>query len=244
MKFGYSMPSVSTLYIPPPYSYKDNLGINILFKTAPETLHEFVPPPLLPNPDNLVFLYVGDFNVDSPVKFKYKEAGIGVPVLYQGHAGNYFVFLYLDHAGAIVAGREIWGFPKKDALIKFDVIEGIYQASVIRDGVEIIRASVKTSEQVKPIPPQAEVPLLNLKIIPSVRKDHPPDVLQLTSAGSSSVRKESFRGEATLSFTSTPYDLLGNIPVLGIVGGEQYVEDMILDCGEVLVDYLHEDESE
>lgn len=243
MKFGYSMPSVSSFYLPPPYEYKDNNRINIVFRTTPEALQELLPPPLVPNPNNLAFVYAGEFNVVSPGEVKYKEAGIGIPVLFEGRAGNYFVYLYLDLAVAIVTGREIWGWPKKDAEISYGIENGIYRANVKREGIEIIRASVHATEPVKPIPPQADVPSLNLKIIPSVKKNQPPDVLQLTSAGGSSTIKDLYRGEAALTFASSSNDKLGNMPVLEIISGEQSIEDLRLDCGDVLIDYLSENQS-
>lgn len=238
MKFGFSMPAVSALYMPPPYDFKNNNTINIVFKTTPNVLQEFVPPRLTPNPDNLAFFYVGELNVDSPVRLKYLEAGIGIPVLFDGRLGNYFVYLYLDTALPIVPGREIWGWPKKDAAISYSVEKNVVQATVMRDGIEIIRATVAASQRVDPVPGQADIPAFNLKIIPSVKRDQPPDVLQLTSATTISVTKELFKGEATLSFASSPNDQLGDISVLEIISGEHSVVDMRLDCGEVLVDYL------
>jgi acetoacetate decarboxylase len=62
----------------------------------------------------------------------------------------------------------------------------------------------------------------------------------LTSASTISVKKELARGEATLSFASSPGDQLGSIKVLEILSGEQYIEDLSLDCGDVLFDYLTE----
>lgn len=243
MEFGYSMPAASPYYFPPPYFYKENNGINIIFRTTPEVLQELLPPRLIPNSDNLAFFYAGEFNVNAPVKVKYKEAGLGIPVLFDGKIGNYFTCLYLDLAAAIVPGREIWGWPKKDAAISYGTEMGVYQTSVKREGIEIIHATIKELKKVKPIPNQDNVPSLNLKIIPSVKKNQPPDVLQLTSAGGSSTRKALSMGEATLSFASSPSDTLGNIPVLEVVRGEQYIDDMCLDCGDVLIDYLAENYS-
>lgn len=240
MKFGYDIPSISPFYLPPPYEYEDNNGINIVFRTKHDVLQELLPPPLVPNPDNLAFVYAGEFNVARPARVNYKEVGIGIPVSFEGKVGNYFVYLYLDLAVAIATGREIWGWPKKDAEISYVNENGVYQVSVKREGVEIINAAVNASERVEPIPPQVDVPALNLKIIPSVKKSQPPDVLQLTSANTSSTKKELFRGEAVLTFASSSNDLLGNIPVLEIIRGEQSIEDMSLDCGDVLVDYLVE----
>jgi len=240
MEFGYSMPSGSPLYPEPPYFYKSNRVISIVFRTSAEILRELVPSPMLPNPDNLAFIYVGEFNVEAPLKGKYKEAGIGIPVIFKERFGNYLVSLYLDSAHAIVAGREIWGWPKKDAEITFTAEQGIFHASVNREGTALIRASVNATEHVEPIPNQPDIPSFNLKIIPSVMKNHNPDVLQLTSAITKSVKKDLSRGEATLSFASSTSDQLGRIEVLEIITGEQYNEDMSLDCGEVLFDYLNE----
>ncbi len=240
MKFGYSMPSASPLYPEPPYYYKGNNEISVVFRTEADTLRELVPLPLLPNRDNLAFVYVGEFNIDAPLKGKYKEAGIGIPVIFKERLGNYFVSLYLDSAYAIAGGREIWGWPKKDAEITLTADHGIFQASISRGGTTLIQGSVNATEQVKPIPIQPDIPGFNLKIVPSVRKNHTPDVLQLTTVNIVSVIKELTRGDATLCFASSTADPLGRIKVLEILSGEQYIEDMILDCGEVLFDYLIE----
>jgi acetoacetate decarboxylase len=240
MEFGYSMPSLSPLYPEPPFFYKSNRVISIVFRTTPKILQELVPAPLLPNPDNLAFFYVGEFNVETPLKGKYKEAGIGIPVVFGEKFGNYLVALYLDSPMAIVAGREIWGWPKKDAEITFTAENGIFHASVNREDTTLIRASVNAAERVEPIPVQPDMPSFNLKTIPSVMKNHTPDVLQLTSAITKSVKKELSRGKATLSFASSASDKLGRIEILEIIAGEQYIEDMSLDCGDVLFDYLTE----
>jgi acetoacetate decarboxylase len=238
MNFGYSMPSVAPLYQEPPYYYKGNNVITITFRTTPEILRELVPAPLVPNPDNVAFIYIGNFNVVSPVQANYREVGIGIPAVFKGILGGYFAYLYLDQPHAIVPGREIWGWPKKDAEIKYIPKKGKYSAHVYREGVTLVKASVNAIEQVTPIPDQPGLPAYNLKLVPSVKKNHAPDVLQLTSAVTVSKKKELFRGEANLTLASSESDPLGRMQVLEILGGEQYIEDLSLDCGDVLFDYL------
>jgi acetoacetate decarboxylase len=242
MKFGYSMPSASPLYPEPPYYYKGNRVMAITFRTTAEILRELVPMPLLPNPDNLAFIYIGEFNVVSPVQANYREVGIGIPAIFKEILGSYFAYLYLDPPLAIVPGREIWGWPKKDAEIAFNTKKGTYQATVRRESVTLVNASVNAVEQIKPIPSQPDLPAFNLKLVPSVKKNHSPDVLQLTSAMTVSEKKELFKGKAKLSFSSSGSDPLGRIRVLEILGGEQYTEDLSLDCGDVLFDYLTENQ--
>jgi acetoacetate decarboxylase len=240
MQAGYSMPSISSYFPGPPYQYQDNKGFSITFRTTPEVLRELTPTPLSPNPDNLAFVYVGEFNVVSPAPFTYMEAGIGIPVGFEETFGNFYVYLYLDSAVGIVAGREIWGFPKKDADFFFTEQHDTFHASVIRDGVTLINASIQASNQVEPNPALSKSTGFNLKLIPSARKNSPPDLLQLTTATLTTVLKELFTGEATLTLNSSPADRLGEIPVLEIVHGEQYVQDLTLDYGDVVFDYLSE----
>jgi len=212
-----------------------------LFKTKPEILRELVPEPLVPNPDNLIFVYIGILNVGDPPTFSYKEMGIGVPVSLSGNAGNYCPYMYLDKAIPIIAGREIYGFPKKDAYIKIIEEKERVVAKMVRAGTTILNAMVQLSEQVEPIPDpeHPNLPWFNLKLIPSIKKDAPPDVKQLTSTTlSGNVVKEEYTGETTLEFGSSPYDPLGQIEVAEIVYGSFYVSDFILGYGEVVYDYL------
>ena len=236
MKFGYSMPSTSPFYPEPPFYFENNKIISIVFTTTKEALRELVPSPLLPNPQNLAYIYLGILNV--PQRGVYKEAGIGIPAFFGEKIGNYLLYLYLDEAFAIVPGREIWGWPKKDAEITFSEGAGTYNASVKRAGATIISLSLDNLEVVEQIPDPSNTPNINLKIIPSVKKGYPPDVLQLTTSTVLSRKKALFQGKATLVFNSSPDDPLDHLPVLDILSGEQSIEDMSMDCGDVLFDYL------
>lgn len=241
MKSNYCMPLGAPYYVAPPYEYQDNHEISVVFRTTQGALQALLPPGLIPNPDALAFVYISEFNVISPPSGKYMEAGLGIPTIFEQKAGNYFIYLWLDNTLGVVAGREIWGFPKIDADISITAANGVYNASVIKDGVEIIHASVNATSHVKPIPYQPDLPGFNLKIIPSVRKNHPPDIMQLTSATISTTTKELYIGEATLSFSSLATNKLADIPILGIISGQRSITDMVLDCGDVLFDYLLEE---
>jgi len=179
----YCMPRLSPLYGPPPVQFLDNRIISIVFKATPEVLQEFVPKPLLPNPYNLMFIYIGRLNIESPVagRYEYLEAGVVIPVAFSKAPGHYPVCLYLDKALPIVGGREVWGWPKKDAEITFTETDGAISARVERFGTVLLSLSGKLEKKVEPIPSQPEMPWYLLKIIPSVRKNAPPDVWQLIS---------------------------------------------------------------
>ena len=238
--FGYSMPGVAPLYDAPPYIYQGNRSINILFKTTPETLQTVVPAPLVPNPDSLLFIYIAQFNVVAPTRFRYLEMGIGVPASFSDTAGQYAVYLYLDKVSAIVPGREIYGWPKKDAEISFIEEKNGISTQVVRDGVVLVDAKLNLLERVDPIPPQSGAPWFNLKLIPSVMKNAPPDVMQLTSTEIESEMKEMYTGSATLKLCSSVSDPLGDIPILEILEGRFTVDDITLGFGDVIYNYLAE----
>jgi acetoacetate decarboxylase len=129
----FSMPRAAPLYEAPPYLYQGNRSIIISFRTTAETLQGLVPTPLVPNPQSRVFIYISECNVIAPQLLCYREAGIGVPVSFSDTAGQYAVYLYLDNVTAIALGREIYGWPKKDAEISVLSLNGLDELSQGRE---------------------------------------------------------------------------------------------------------------
>jgi acetoacetate decarboxylase len=240
---AFSMPRLSPLYPPPPIQYRDNRILTIIFKSTPEVLQKLVPKPLVPNPLNLMFIYVSELNIEvtENERYPYLEMGIGVPATYSKTLGNYAVYLYLDKALPIVGGREVWGWPKKDALINFVENDGTITASLERNGFPIISINASLINKVEPIPKTPNMPWYNLKIIPSVEKDALPEVLQLTSTINKEQKvKEYHICEAELEFKSSPYDPLGDIEILEITDVSFQVSDFVMDYGKIIYDYLAE----
>jgi len=204
-------------------------------------LQELVPKPLLPNPYNLMFIYIGRLNIESPAggRYDYLEAGIGIPVIFSKTPGNYPVCLFLNKALPIVGGREIWGWPKKDAEIAFTERDREISGRVERFGTVLLSLSARLEKKVDPIPSRPEMPWYLLKIIPSVRKNAPPDVWQLVSTQNIDAKtKELWNCTATFELGTGPLDALGNIKVAEVVSAQFSVGDFAMDYGEVLHDYL------
>ena len=243
---GFSMPLTAPLYGAPPLKYFDSKIVTVVFKTSPEVLRKLVPQPLIPNPDNLMFAYTSSLNVQdyqsggfSFPGGNYFEIVIGIPVGFNMTKGNYCVVMYLDKGPTgVPIGREIWGYPKKFANITFDEGEGKVSSRVARFGTTIMKLNFERTQKVEPVPPRPPTPTFNLKLIPSVRKDAPPDVMQLTSTVSELKRKEMWRGKGSLEFGSLSADPLGDIPVLQIIAAQYEVAEGSLPFGEVVHDYL------
>jgi acetoacetate decarboxylase len=241
----YSMPYGGPVYGDPPRSYHDSRIVNLIFRTTPEALQKLVPKPMIPNTDNLVTVYFGQFNTpdykSGEFLFKgdtYLEVGFLAPVKLQEKFGGYSLFLYLNKPGPAISGREIWGFPKKDAEIVMTDKDGRVTFTVTRQGTTIMKAAFQRGTKVEPLPKRPARLRYNLKYIPSVKRGAPPDVMQITSYLQDNRLKELYNGKATLELGSTPVDPLGNIPVLEIVRAEYMVIDGGVDYGEVVYDYL------
>ena len=242
-KMAYTMPRTSPLYSPPPIQFRDNRILTIVFRTTPETLKRIVPKPLVPNSLHLMFIYVSKLNIEisDANQYTYLEAGIGVPATFSKTPGNYAVYLYLDKALPIVGGREVWGWPKKDASISFIEKDGKVSASLERLGFPILSVNASLLKKIDPIPSSPILPWYNLKIIPSVEKDAPPEVFQLTSTGNTDSKiKEFYSCEAELEFKSSPFDNLEEIEILEITEVRFQVSDFVMDFGKIIYDYLAE----
>ncbi len=236
-EIGYSMPSVAPSYLEGPYEYRDCWWVAVVFKSTPETLRELVPEPLEPNADNIMSAWVGSLH--SAGFGPYHEAVIAVPVRFQDIAGRYNVYLYVDNDAAIAGGREIWGYPKKGA--RFSRIESAetVRYAVERGGVQIIGASVVLADLGNPEELLPPLPVINLKIIPSVKQGAPPDVQQLTVTILENYRiKTAYKGNATVEFGMSPADPLHRIKVEEIVAGYYLQMDADLTYGDVLFNYL------
>ena len=239
----YSMPSLFPLYVAPPFPFHDNRILVITFTAAPEILRQLVPEPLLPNPANLAFIYIGDLGFDNPPfgRFGYLEAGIGVPAFFPKTKtlGNYAVCLYLNKTLPAVPGREIWGWPKKDAELTFTEKDGEIRGQVERFGTVLVKVRGKLQKKLEPGSQPPQMPWFLQKIIPAARRGAPPDVWQLVSqVNIDNVTKELWNCTAELEFASGPQDPLGKIKILNIVSAQFSVGDFTMTYGEVLHNYL------
>lgn len=239
---AFSMPAISPMIPPPPYRYKDTKALNVLFRTDRQILPKLVPAPLVPNPDQPLVFYIGHFQF-ADFDLPYNEAGLLVPVTCGGESGLFAVVLYLDKANPIVGGREIYGWPKKEAdEIRFVQKSGKVSAVVTRYGQRIISADFEVQEKVTAIADRPKTPLYFLKLIPSIEKDAPPDVLKVNSMLiDPDVIKQLEIGRATLSFGTSPYDsFLSKIPIREVQYAEVIVHDFTLGFGKTVFNYLAE----
>lgn len=227
------------MYLEPPYKYEGNKFIVFYFKSTPEVLKALVPAPLEPKVDGEIMLYISWLNIVDPEPYSYYEAALTIPCSYGETEGDYMPILYLDSTLGVVGGRELYGYRKIDAKITIEEEDGLISARVERDGVLIMKATVKPGESLSSVPPQPDSPTFNIKEIPSAETNDTPALKRLISVTLEDVKinKVAF-GEGTLEFGSAPRDPLASIPILEITQSLYAERDFTLGFGKVLFDFL------
>ena len=237
---AFSLPAAAPHYAPPPYRYRKCELTVVPFLAPPGVTRRLVPEPLEPNPDDLMLVAVGDMHNDTLGTTK--EAFVVVPVSDGATTGNFTVFLYLESDACITSGREIWGWPKKQAQIETRDAGGRHEAVVKRAGRELIHLTVEASEDVRPEDLGLSPVWFNLKVIPSVIEGAPPEVMQITATTFRDLTVTRARGgEAQLRLAGGGEDPLADlIPVSEVLPGARIELDFDLLFGEVVHDYLTE----
>ena len=233
------LPAVAPYYPRPPFLYRDCPFLVVTFRTTANAIRRVVPQPLEPNADDLMVLLIGRQHNDR--LGPYAEAILGAPCTLGERTGNYAVVLYLDETVCIVPGREVWGWPKKDANFHLHADPARASATTVRGGVEIIRTEVELARPAGPEDLALDPTWFNLKLIPSVTDGAPPDVMQLTETtlANVGVRGRRASGPTVLGLANTIEDPLASLmPVREVVGGISLRLDFDLLDGVVVHDYL------
>jgi acetoacetate decarboxylase len=228
-------------YGAPPYRYEGSRLVTVTFETSAEILRALVPKPLTVDKANVMSVTVGLQKIVEPRPTDYYEAYLSIPVLHGATRGTYLPILYLDKAMQIIGGREIWGFSKVDAEVHFEEADGKIHACVSQDGAALIDVVMTLGPQLPTPENSPRQPVFNMKLIPSVEKDAPPDVMQLTSMTPRNATVTKLcGGAATLALGSTASSPLGKIPVRKITRCVYTESGFILDYGKVVHDYRAE----
>jgi acetoacetate decarboxylase len=252
---SYSLPiGPGPAYGPPPYLYRGVEDIFIAYETDPAGVEALLPPGLEPADEVPVCIAWGrwiPFSSFGP----YNEAYVMIRVNLDGTTYLYQPFIFTDNEIPLVAGREIWGYAKKLAVMERH--SGGQDGSPFGEqmlftverprGQRIMTMSIVCEQTFEPAELE-DLPVLSTRLIPSAEPDRPPSVAELvrldvtaplhTSADGTPML---FTGRAAVSMDARsavdPWHLLAPTKVLqGWFG----VFDFDLHHGKVVKDYLAE----
>lgn len=224
-----------------PITFEGSENYLLAFKTEPSVIEKLLPEPLKATMEGDMAISFIKHKISSPFKLHYSEVCLVIAASFDKTEGWYMPVLYLDEIAAVTLGREIWGYNKIGAEISFTESGNKTMVSVKQGNDEIISATFILEASFTPDETNDQGKIINLKFIPSVEKDGPPDVKQLTISQLDNFKITRIRnGTATLKFLGNETNSLIKIPVNEISGAYYQVTSFEMDYGKVLYNYLKE----
>jgi acetoacetate decarboxylase len=236
-----SIPAASPSYPRGPYRFVDREYFIIIYESDPAAIRAAVPEPMEPVAENLVY-YEWIRMPDSSGFGDYTESGVVIPCTFKGEPCNFVSQMYLDDDPPIVAGREIWGFPKKWAHPKLEVATDTLTGTLHYSGQLVAMGTMAYKHESLARDPAKTMSALtktqiNLKVIPDV--DGKPAIAQLVRYALTDITvKGSWTGAARLHLIPHVNAPVADLPIRRLVGGRHFVADLTLPYGEVALDYL------
>ena len=249
-KRHFSMPLGGPMYEAPPYPFRGVQDLMIRYEADSAAVMELLPPHVEPADDPVICTSWArwvPFSGFGP----YHEAFVMVDVMLHGTRYMYQPSILVDNDIPLGAGREIWGYAKKIAVIEHnwggDVMPYMEQLLLTVErprGQRLMTASMVCDRKASP-EELAESPVLSYRHIPSAETAERPSVSELVRLDvTGALRKsgdgspELYAGRAALTLASTAADSWHQLAPVRILGGFFAVVDFDLNFGRVVHDYL------
>lgn len=200
------------------------------YRTDPAVVARVLPRPLKPWREPMVMAFVAQYP-ETNFGVTYHEGALVVLAEHHGKPGGYCLSMPVDDDTAMIAGRELYGFPKKMAEhIGIEHVDGRIVGRVVRKGTEILRielqpsapADVNSFAALAPAEVDDEgraclaLSSYLFKYFPNPQGtgfDYLPRFLRQTTLFRP--RPGLQQGTGRVEVTSSPFDPLGDVPVLG-----------------------------
>jgi acetoacetate decarboxylase len=238
-----SMPAAGPSYPAGPYRFIDREYTVITYETDPDIIREQLPEPLESLDQPLVH-YEWIRMPDSSGFGSYTETGLVIPCRFRGEEMNFVSQMYLDDDPPIAAGREIWGFPKKYAHPKLEIVKDTLTGTLAYAGQPVAigtmgykhESMAGNGERTTATLAKTQV---NLKLIPGV--DGEPEICQLVAYNLTDITvKGSWIGPARLHLIPHVNAPVADLPVRKVIGAHHFIADLTLPYGRVIYDYNKE----
>jgi acetoacetate decarboxylase len=233
---GYSMPADAPAYQRPPFYYRNTRSIAVAFETDLEPALEALPAPLaLSDPATAILsFYEYPWTTFGP----YNEAILSLLVEHNRRPMNYIMHIAVTTEPPMLAGREIWGFPKKLAQIEFkndrDMICGTLERPA---GIRLASAIVRPERPAANGHSAAPSPV-SMRLIPSPEENGRPSCADLIETLAEVRVIEAWTGVGSIAFAeSSRLDPWNRLPVKRVVQATYMLSEMTLGFGKV-IDHL------
>ena len=207
------LPFLKPLYGLPPYQYTNDVVLMIVYEAEESAIREVLPRELEPMPENAVAMCfflcpevtgIGPHNFTMPC----------IPVRYGDYAGQFVPYIYTSTDASLACYREGQGWPAVLGQTEIVEAEGRVNASVVRNGREIMRASASVGgEQITSLD---FLPIILYKEIPGIDGQSCDDAYFLTST--SLLTNLNFKaGSGELEFTDPGDDPIARLAPVKIL---------------------------
>src|SRR5277367_2482815 len=178
-----SMPAAGPSYPAGPYRFVNREFLVISYETDPALIRAGLPEPLEPV-DQPIVHYEWIKMPDSSGFGSYTESGLVIRARLNGEDVSFVSQMYLDDDPPIAAGREIWGFPKKYANPKLEVVKDTLTGTLDYAGQSVAMGTMGYKHESHAYEPEVTMAALaktqvNLKLIPGV--DGKPQIAELVA---------------------------------------------------------------
>jgi acetoacetate decarboxylase len=212
----------------------------ITYESDRDAIRAQLPEPLEPLDDPLV-KYEWIRMPDSSGFGSYTESGTVIPCRLGSEEVNFVAQMYLDDDPPIAAGREIWGFPKKYAHPKLEIVKDTLTGTLSYAGQQVAMGTMGykhesmagNGELTRAMLSKTQI---NLKLIPGV--DGRPEICQLVAINLTEIIiKGSWLGPGRLHLVPHVNAPVADLPVRRVIGAHHFVADLTLPYGKVVYDY-------
>jgi acetoacetate decarboxylase len=212
--------------------------LTVVYRTDRVAIDRFLPQQLEATAD-LVLVHLYRMH-DADWFGVYGESAIQIPVRHQasGTEGAYSPLLFVESDGAVAAGREIYGQPKKGGVVELGPEGDLLVGRVRRNGIDIVTATTpykQTPATAEDLERHAAFRTnINLKVIPA-GDGGTPSVRELTARTLEDVVvHEVWSGPGTLELRPNAQAPVHLLPVAEVLEAFHWRVDFTLAYGEVL----------
>jgi len=209
-----------------------------VYRSDKAAIEHMLPFPLRPLGD-LVLLHIYRMH-DADWFGAYGESAIQIPVRHEksGTVGAYSPLLFVEGDGAVAAGREIYGQPKKSGVITLEANGDLLVGRVQRNGINIVTATTPYKQQsgtAADLERHAQFRTnINLKVIPPADGGDA-SVREITARTLADVEvHEVWKGPGTVELRPNAQAPVHLLPVLEVVEAFYWRVDFSLVHGEIL----------
>jgi acetoacetate decarboxylase len=229
----YSMPADAAAYQSPPFYYRNTRSISVAFETDIEAALQALPAPLaLPEPATAMLSF---YEYPWTTFGAYNEAILSLLVEHKGRPMSYIMHIAVTTEPPMLAGREIWGFPKKLAQIEFKSEKDMVFGTLERPAGVRLASAIVRPERPATNGHSSAPPAVSFRLIPSAEEGGRPVCAEIIETHTEVKVHEAWTGTGSIAFAeSSRLDPWSRLPVKRVIQASYVLSEMTLGFGKVI----------